>query len=96
MKIITMLLSLRSSVRRRYYCYFKKKHVEEMLSKRQGSCEGCEGVCCYITRICPFIEDGKCKLYKKGIPFFCKVFPIDEKDIELAGVADVCKYYWKK
>jgi len=27
---------------------------------------------------------------------FCKIFPIDQQDIELSGVEDVCQYYWDK
>jgi len=96
MSTINILLSLRSSIRRRYLYYFKKHYVKEMLLKRRGGCDGCEGVCCRRTRKCPFLKEGKCNKYDKGIPFFCKVFPIDEKDIALAGVADVCKFYWEK
>ena len=65
-----------------------------MLSRRRGSCENCGGICCIRTRACPLLKNGKCSIYLKGIPFFCKIFPIDVRDIELAGESDVCQFYW--
>ena len=96
MKIIPIILSLRSSIRRRYLVYLKPSYVKKQLETRKGSCEGCGGVCCKRTRPCPFLKNGKCSIYKTKIPKFCKIFPIDKKDIELAGVSDVCQYYWDK
>ena len=48
-----------------------------MLSRRRGSCENCGGICCIRTRAFPLLKNGKCSIYLKGIPFFCKIFPID-------------------
>jgi len=98
MKIIPILLSLRSSIRRRYLVYLRPKYVKKQLAARKGSCDGCGGVCCIRTRQCPFVDEkGLCKLYASGkIPKFCKIFPIDEKDIKLAGMEDVCQYHWEK
>ena len=95
MNIFVFISSLRSSIRRRYLWYFNRAYVEKMLAKRKGSCKDCGGYCCSHTRICRNLKNGKCSVYKTSIPFFCKVFPIDEKDIELACVKDKCKYYWK-
>ncbi|MDI6737764.1 MAG: hypothetical protein QME12_04590 [Nanoarchaeota archaeon] len=95
--IIAITLSLRSSVRRRYLYYFKREYVNKMVKTRKGSCEGCNGLCCIKTRRCPLLNEGKCKLYSTNkMPFFCMVFPVDEKDIELAGVEDCCQFYWEK
>ncbi|MBS1194453.1 MAG: hypothetical protein H6R29_385 [Methanomicrobia archaeon] len=94
MTLWLMLISLRSSLRRRYLYFFRRDYVEKMLSVRQGSCEGCGGVCCARVRSCPFLEEGRCSLYTNGIPFFCQLFPVDWKDIELSAVSDVCQYSW--
>ncbi len=98
MGLLAILLSLRSSIRRRYLVYLKPGYVKKRLETRKGSCGGCGGICCIRTRKCPFVDEkGLCKLYNSGkIPKFCKIFPIDEKDIGLAGVDDVCQYYWDK
>jgi len=95
-KVMPIIMSLRSSIRRRYYVYFKKDYVKQMLETRKGNCEGCGGICCFRTRKCPYLKDGNCSLYNTKIPKFCMVFPIDKKDIELAGVEDVCQFYWEK
>jgi len=66
-----------------------------MLSKRQGSCDGCGGKCCIATMNCSFLKNSKCSVYNGGMPLFCKIFPIDKKDIEFAGMNDECQFYWK-
>jgi len=88
-----MKLAIYASLRRRLLYYFKPGYVRKMARLRKGGCETCKGVCCYRTRRCPLLKKGKCSIYAK-MPLFCKVFPIDPKDIELAGVKDVCGYYW--
>ena len=95
-RFIPILMSLNSSIRRRYLFYFRRGYVEQMLRTRKGSCEGCGCICCIRTRHCPFVKDGKCAIYNTNIPKFCKIFPIDERDIELAEVKDVCQFYWEK
>lgn len=92
MNIIKPLLS---SIRRRYLYHFKARYVKHQYVTREGSCDGCEGVCCKRTRKCPMLKEGKCKLYGKKMPYFCWIFPIDETDIRLAGVEDVCKFRWQ-
>jgi len=94
MKLWLILISLQSSLRRRYLYYFRRPYVEKMLSLRQGSCEGCRDICCARIRLCPFLEKGRCSRYLDGIPLFCKIFPVDTRDIELGGVSDVCQYSW--
>ncbi len=68
----------------------------QMISKRRGSCQGCGGVCCQRTRRCPFLKGEDCSLYDSEMMLFCKIFPIDQQDIFLSGVEDVCRYYWEK
>ena len=95
MKLFKIKLSLIASLRRRYLFIFKRSYVNKMLSKRQGSCDGCGGMCCIRNMNCSFFKKGKCSIYNKGIPLFCKIYPIDQKDIELGGMSDVCQFYWE-
>ena len=84
------------SLRRRYLYYCKRSYVLRMIAKRQGSCAGCGGICCIRTRRCPFLQGENCSLYDSKMLLFCKIFPIDQQDIALSGVEDVCRYYWEK
>jgi hypothetical protein len=81
------------SLRRRFLYYFRPEYVKSSIAKRTGNCTGCSGVCCKRTRACPFLRLGKCRIYRK-MPLFCKIFPVDKKDIEISGVSDVCRYRW--
>lgn len=92
--VLSIWQALYPSLRRRVFYYFRREVMERSLAARQGSCEGCGGQCCLRTRRCPFLRDGLCSRYDEGIFTFCKIFPIDPQDIELSGVADVCRYYW--
>lgn len=88
-----MKLAILSSIRRRLIYYLKKDYIKNMLKYRKGSCNNCYAECCYLTRsFCMHLKDGKCLAYKKNMPLFCKIFPIDNKDIELAGMKDICKF----
>jgi len=90
-----VITSLRSSIRRRWIWIFNPRYIIEQLRKREGSCKDCGAICCKRTRPCPFLKNCKCTIYNKRIPFQCWVFPIDKKDIELAGVSDVCQFKFK-
>jgi len=88
-----MKLAILSSVRRRLIYYFNKDYIKKMLLQRKGSCDGCLGKCCIKTRpFCTNLKDGKCLAYDKNMPVFCKIFPIDNLDIKLAGMEGVCLY----
>ena len=95
--ILHIILSLRSSIYRRYYVYLRPEYVKEQLRLRKGDCKDCGGKCCIMTRKCPYVdENGYCKIYKTSMPKFCMVFPIDETDIKLAGMEKYCQFYWEK
>jgi hypothetical protein len=84
------------SLRRRYIFHFKKRKFYENLKKRKGKCKKC-GACCNLTRsFCLFLENNKCNLYKSKIPFMCKIYPIDQKEIDSYGLTDICGYYWEE
>ena len=87
---------LYAGVRRRFIFYFNKSYLNSQLSKRKGGCAVCLPYrkCCKMTiPWCPYLEDEKCSIYDRQ-PFFCKIFPIDEKDIELNDVKGLCTYYF--
>ena len=83
-----------ASIRRRFIFYFNKEYFNSQLSKRKGDCAACSVGCCkIIISCCPYLENKRCSIYDKQ-PFFCKLFPIDEKDKELSDVKELCCYYF--
>ena len=82
-----------ASIRRRFIFYFVRSYFNKQMSRRKGNCF-MEGHCCKTTiPSCPYFTGSKCALENKQ-PFFCKVFPIDEKDKELSDVKELCGYYF--
>lgn len=62
--------------------------------ERKGHCPG-SGHCCAKTMPrCKYFSGGKCLAYNEQ-PFFCKIFPIDKKDVILSDVKGICGYCWK-
>lgn len=93
-KKVNLLMVLFSGLRHRWLVFFRPRYTISSLLKRKGSCRAC-GFCCILNKpSCRYIgDDGRCKIYDRQ-PFFCKVFPIDERDKEMSGVADDCGYRW--
>ena len=90
-KKVNFLIALCSGFRRRYLIYFRPRYVINSLLKRKGKYLLC-GRCYFLNKgWCRYFKDGKCEIYNKQ-PFFCKIFPIDEKDKKLSGVAKDCGY----
>jgi hypothetical protein len=84
-----------ASLRLRYLVYFRPKYVITQLLNRKGKCT-LEGCCCNSTTwFCEHFQNGKYKIYNNQ-PFFCRIFPIDQKDIKLSNVENKCGYSWKK
>jgi hypothetical protein len=82
---------LYASFRRRFIFYFNQSYFRQQITRRKGNCSG-SGHCCAKTMPwCVYSKDHKCVVYEKQ-PFFCKIFPIDEKDIELSDVKGICGY----
>jgi hypothetical protein len=95
MKKVTLFNTLISGFRHRYLVYFRPHYTIRSLLNRKGECKKC-GFCCFLNRPwCRYFKDNKCQVYNKQ-PFFCKIFPIDEKDKEMSGVSGVCGYKWEK
>ena len=80
-----------AGIRRRVIFYFCKGYFNRQLARRRGACNQ-EGACCKLTiPWCPHLEDNVCRIYSVQ-PLFCRIFPVDVKDLELSGVQGVCAY----
>lgn len=92
-KRISLFRILVSGLRHRYLVYFRPRYTIESLLKRKNGCKSC-GRCCQLNMYwCRYFVDGKCEIYDRQ-PFFCRIFPIDEKDKRMSGVSDSCGYSW--
>ena len=64
--------------------YLFPQATQKKLSQREGSCIRC-GKCCKIIFKCPFFDESTspshCLIYKHRSKV-CKLFPLNEKDIE--------------
>ncbi|MFA6004215.1 MAG: hypothetical protein WC881_09115 [Elusimicrobiota bacterium] len=77
-------------------------YVAKMNKLRQGECLRC-GLCCRLLFECPFLEclpEGKsrCRIHNRR-PKICKVFPIDERDIQerdSVGANGPCGFRFRK
>jgi len=68
--------------RRFYLVHFRKAYVRRQLSVREGACHQC-GQCCDLLFTCPMLTSrGRCLIYNTWRPQVCKVFPIDQRDID--------------
>ncbi len=85
---------LYSGFRRRFLVFFRPRYVIRSLLNRKGDCERC-GCCCLLNKSwCFDFKDNKCQIYERQ-PFFCRIFPIDQKDKEASGVSEECGYWWE-
>ncbi|MBW2056599.1 MAG: hypothetical protein JRH07_08875 [Deltaproteobacteria bacterium] len=76
------VIHLAGKVRRFYLVHFKKGYVQRQLALRRGKCHQC-GRCCSFLFVCPMLtRQGLCSSYDRFRPMVCKVFPIDQRDID--------------
>lgn len=69
-------------IRRFVLVHCKKDYVQRQLQIRQGECRQC-GSCCNLVFTCPMLaRQGNCRVYGTCRPQACKVFPIDQRDID--------------
>ena len=62
--------------------HFRKRYVQSQLLARGGVCRQC-GACCNLVFTCPMLtRKGLCLVYGTCRPQVCKVFPIDQRDID--------------
>jgi hypothetical protein len=69
-------------LRRFVLVHFRKEYVKRQLFARKGNCHQC-GTCCNFLFTCPMItKQGRCLIYGFCRPQACKVFPIDQRDLD--------------
>ena len=69
-------------LRRFWLVHFRKEYVRQQLSVRQGACLQC-GTCCSLLFTCPVLKQKEhCLMYNTCRPRACKVFPIDQRDMD--------------
>ncbi|GBE14381.1 hypothetical protein BMS3Abin14_00422 [bacterium BMS3Abin14] len=80
-------------LRRVWVVHFRKEYVQRQLLVRIGDCRQC-GTCCNLLFTCPMLtKQGRCFVYGSCRPQACKVFPIDQRDIdEVKLCAGQCGY----
>ena len=80
-------------IRRLWLVHFQKGYVQRQISVRQGDCHQC-GTCCNLLFTCPMLtKQGRCQVYGTCRPQACKVFPIDQRDIDEVKLCGVqCGY----
>jgi hypothetical protein len=72
----------RGKLRRFALVHCKKKYIQQQLIARRGTCRQC-GTCCNLLFTCPMLtKQGHCLVYGTCRPQACKVFPIDQRDID--------------
>lgn len=88
---------LAGKIRRFFNVHFRKGYVDRQLEARQGDCLQC-AVCCGFTFPCPLLtKDRLCAVYGTIRPKACRMFPIDQKDIDdVAACGGECGYRFEK
>ena len=87
------MLHSSGKLRRFWLVHFRKGYVQRQISVRQGDCHQC-GTCCNLLFTCPMLtKQGRCLVYGTCRPQACKVFPIDQRDIDEVKLCGVqCGY----
>jgi hypothetical protein len=76
------LYHARGKLRRFALAHFQKAYVLEQRSIREGTCRQC-GTCCNLLFTCPSLtKQSSCLIYGKCRPEVCKLFPLDQRDIQ--------------
>lgn len=87
------LLHANGKLRRFGLVHFRKEYVHRQLPVRKGNCRQC-GTCCNLLFTCPMLTNqGMCFVYGSCRPQACRVFPIDQRDIDEVKLCGVqCGY----
>jgi hypothetical protein len=83
--VLARVRNLVGAPRRQALTWLRPKYVEQQLAMRKGDCNRC-GLCCQLVFKCQFLrhdDEGLayCGVYKVR-PSNCRVFPIDQRDID--------------
>lgn len=84
-------------LRRFWLVHFGKGYVQRQISVRQGTCRQC-GACCKLLFTCPMLtKQGLCLVYGTCRPQVCKVFPIDQRDVDEVKFWGIqCGYHFNR
>ena len=87
------VLHATGKLRRFGLVHFQKEYVHRQLPVRKGNCHQC-GTCCNLLFTCPMLtKQRRCFVYGSCRPQACKVFPIDQRDIDEVNLCGVqCGY----
>jgi len=90
---LRFLVHIAGKFRRFFLVHFRKNYTSRQLLVRDGACRQC-GTCCNLLITCPMLtKRGSCLIYGICRPQACKVFPIDQRDIdEIELCGRVCGY----
>lgn len=94
---LRFVLHTTGKLRRFWLVHFRKEYVQGQLLVRRGECWQC-GACCNLLFTCPMLtKHGKCFVYGSCRPQVCKVFPIDQRDIDEVNLRSChCGYRFDK
>ncbi len=89
------LVNIPRYVRRLYLWHFRRDYIYKSIAERKGECRSC-GCCVDRATSCKHYDKVRklCGIWN-GIPLFCKLYPIDEKDKKEFS-KKYCGYYWGK
>jgi len=92
-----VILHVGGKLRRFWMVHFRHEYVQRQLSVRQGDCRQC-GACCNLLFTCPMLTlQGRCLAYGICRPRSCKVFPIDQQDIDEVKLSgELCGYHFNE
>lgn len=84
-------------IRRFWLVHFRKRYVQARMLARSGHCRQC-GTCCSLLFTCPVLsKQGRCFAYGACRPRSCKIFPIDQRDInEVRLCGGRCGYHFEE
>lgn len=92
-----MIIEIKGKIRRFFLIKFRPEYVKKQLEIRQGECFQC-GKCCVFLYRCPFLRGSgrkiRCQIYHSFRPQQCKLFPIDERDLQ--EISGACGYSFPK
>ncbi len=92
-----LVIHIAGKLRRVYLVHFRKGYVKRQLKLRKGQCRQC-AQCCSLAFTCPMLTRRKlCRTYRKGRWKVCKLFPIDQRDIDDVAISGgQCGYCFKQ
>lgn len=73
---------LAGKFRRFFLVHRRKPYVQRQMMYREGECNHC-GVCCHLLFTCPAAtRNGECLVHGVCRPQVCRIFPIDQRDLD--------------